>query len=199
MQEAILHLSKDKIFKTILNKSIDRDLSETKDLYHSLLRAITGQQLSIKAASTIWNRFLDVFEDRNPDEKLLVEMDVEILRAAGLSYQKAGYLKNIAQFHLDVNLNNSKLKKMSDNDLISYLTKIKGVGTWTVQMLLMFDFGRKDVFPIDDLGIQNAIKKLYKLSETGKDLKIKMHTISKKWTPHRSIACFYLWDWKDGK
>ena len=197
MKEALLHLSKDKKLKKILTRGLQRVVNESSDLYPSLLKAIAGQQLSVKAANTIWNRFLDLFDNRYPDAKIVVETSIEVFRSVGFSYQKGGYLKNIAQFHIDHALDYGVLKNLNDVDLIEYLTQIKGVGKWTVQMLLMFNFGRKDIFPIDDLGIQNAIKKLYGFSETGKPLKLKMLALSKKWSPYCSIASFYLWEYKD--
>lgn len=86
---------------------------------------------------------------------------------------------------------------MSDEEIIEFLSQIKGVGKWTVQMLLMFTLGRPDVFPVDDLGIQQAMIRLYQLNETGKDLKKKMQEIAEPWQPFRTVACRYLWRWKD--
>jgi len=170
---------------------------KSTDIYMALLSSIVSQQLSIKAADTIFNRFLDLYPDRYPQPEQLVRTRAPRLRAAGLSQQKAQYLKNVARFAIDDDgLNYRKLQKKTDKDLIEQLTQIKGVGRWTVEMLLMFSLDRKDIFPLDDLGIQQAIKKLYQLEHEGKELKRKMLVISESWKPYRSIVCKYLWHWK---
>jgi len=170
-----------------------------RDIYFRLMRAISGQQLSVKAASTIWERFLNLFPDKYPHPTLVVALDVERMRQAGLSYQKAGYIKAIAEFALQNDITYETLSKLDDEAIIAYLTRIKGVGRWTVEMILMFSLGRKDVFPADDLGIINAMKKLYNLRVTGKALRVRCMRISEKWKPYRSYACFYLWPYKDMK
>lgn len=193
------HLKKDKRLKKVIEKHGLVSLGKEKDLYFSLMRAIAGQQLSVKAASTIWERFLALFPSGYPDPKVLLKMDVEKLRGAGLSYQKAGYLKNIAQFSIDESLEHEELKDKNDEELIEYLVQIKGVGKWTVEMLLMFSLGRKDVFPKDDLGIQNGMRSLYKIeTDNKKELHLKMEKIAEKWRPYRSLACLYIWRHKDG-
>lgn len=167
------------------------------DIYFRLMRAISGQQLSVKAAATIWERFIRLFPDHYPHPELVISLDIELMRQAGLSYQKARYIKAIAEFALKNDISYNKLSAMEDDEIIAYLTTIKGVGRWTVEMILMFSLGRKDVFPADDLGIINAIKKLYNLRVTGKALRLRCIKISQKWKPYRSYACFYLWPYKD--
>lgn len=167
------------------------------DVYHALLSSIVSQQLSVKAADTIFNRFLDLFEDRYPEPKKIARIKHQTLRDAGLSTQKAGYIKNVAQFALrDNGLEYSFLKKMDDEALILHLTQIKGVGRWTVEMILMFALDRKDVFACDDLGIQQTMKKLYNITHNGRELKQRMLDIAENWRPYRSIVCKYLWQWK---
>jgi len=167
------------------------------DIYHALLSSIVSQQLSVKAADTIFNRFLDMFENRYPDPERVIKLNVLTIRKAGLSQQKVGYIKNVAAFsQQDQGLNYSQLKKMNNEELIAHLTQIKGVGRWTVEMLLMFSFDRKDVFSCDDLGIQQAMKKLYDIERNGKASKECMMEIAENWRPYRTIACKYLWQWK---
>ena len=167
------------------------------DIHRALLASIVSQQLSVKAADTIFNRFLNLFENRDPDPGRITRLSVNSLRKAGLSQQKAGYIKNVAAFaRQDDGLNYSQLNKMTDEELISYLTQIKGVGRWTVEMLLMFAFDRKDVFSTDDLGIQQAMKKLYGMEHSGRELKNRMLEVAENWRPYRSIVCKYLWQWK---
>lgn len=166
------------------------------DLYSALLESIMSQQLSVKAADTIHGRFLDLFPDRVPDPKLLSKMTDEHLRTAGVSRQKAGYVRNVAAFALQHDLSHAALKKMTDDELIALLTQIKGVGRWTVEMLLMFPLNRPDVFPADDLGIQNAMKMLYNLRGKGRALHKRMFAIAETWRPHRTLACKFLWRWR---
>jgi DNA-3-methyladenine glycosylase II len=129
----------------------------------------------------------------------LVQLSPEQLRAVGLSGQKAGYLQNVAQFALENDLETKDWSGMSEADIIAFLTQIKGVGKWTVEMLLMFSLGRTDILPVDDLGIQQGIKRLYALEETGKELKKRMIEIAEPWRPYRTYACRYLWRFKDQK
>lgn len=187
------HLKKDKKLKKIIDRIVVTSPKPRADLYLNLLRAIAGQQLSVKAAATIWERVLNLFPDNYPSPEAVLLMDTAKLRGAGLSYQKAGYIKNIAQFSLDETLDYKKLKRKSDDELIDYLTQIKGVGRWTVEMILMFSLVRENILPLDDLGIQNAIKKIYGLNTTGKQLKLEMEQISHPWQPYRTFACMYLW------
>lgn len=170
---------------------------KNNDVYMALLSSIVSQQLSVKAADTIFNRFLDIYANRYPQPEQLIKTRIQRLRSAGLSQQKSQYLKNVAKFALqDDGLNYEQLKKKTDEALITHLTQIKGVGRWTVEMLLMFSLDRKDVFPVDDLGIQQSIKKLYQLEHEGKQLKQQMQIIADNWKPYRSIVCKYLWHWK---
>lgn len=172
-------------------------LNKNEDLYSSLVAAIINQQLSVAAAKTIHTRFMGLFKNKMPSYVQLIKTSPELLRSAGVSNQKAGYLKNIAQFGIDYGLNYHELKEWEDEKLIEYLTQIKGVGRWTAEMILMFNLNRLDVLPIDDIGIQNAYKKLYGINKTGKALKSHLLKHARIWSPYRSIACMYLWQWKD--
>lgn len=194
------HLNKDKQLKKVIKQVGVIKGSKSEDLYFALMRAIVSQQLSVKAAATIFSRFLALFKDGYPHAKEILKLKDEQLRAAGLSYQKAGYLKNIATFSIKKTLEYGKLKSKTDDELIEYLIKIKGVGRWTVEMLLMFSLGREDVFPKDDLGIQNGIIKLYSIKALNKkDLYARMDLVAEKWKPYRTLACKYLWRFKDDK
>lgn len=192
-------LKKDPKLKLLIESSPEvlKLEAPNKDIYLALVRSITGQQLSTKAAATIYKRFLALFPDNIPTPSLVAKATVDTLKTAGLSKQKATYVQNVANFALDAGLDFEKLNQKTDEEIIKYLTQIKGVGRWTVEMLLMFAFQRPDVFSVDDLGIQQAIKKLYDLEEEGKELKAKMKEIAENWKPYRTIACRYLWKWKD--
>ena len=199
MSEIQDHLKKDLHLKRIIEVSDKHFALEPpqKDIYRSLIRSILGQQLSTKAAATIYQRFLALFPKNNPTPDLVVKSTIDTLKSAGLSKQKANYIQNVANFALSPGLEFDQLNKKTDEEIIEYLTQIKGVGRWTVEMLLMFAFQRPDVFSVDDLGIQQAIKKLYDLKEEKKALKTKMKEIAEPWKPFRTIACRYLWQWKD--
>ncbi len=197
LEVAYKHLKKDPKLKVIIQQTGKLEAAHQKDLFTSLLSAIVSQQLSTKAAATIWNRFIQLFPDEQPTEMAIIKMDIEQLRAVGLSYQKGGYLKNIANFSLEHTLEYKRLYRKSDEDLIDYLSSIKGVGRWTAEMILMFNLNRPDVLPIDDLGIQQAMIKLYDIPYKGKELKAEMIRISLSWQPYRSLASRHLWRWKD--
>lgn len=194
LQEILRHLKKDKV----LGDAIDNLNCEIRpeldiDIYHALLRSIVSQQLSTKVAKIIWNRFTDLFIDSYPDPEELLARDHELLRGVGLSNSKANYVKNVAEFKMANDMTFDYLQDMADEEIIRYLTQIKGVGTWTVQMILMFPMDRPNVFPVNDLGIQNAMKNLYQLSLEKKELLIRMNEISLQWEPFRTVASKYLW------
>ncbi|MFQ5448406.1 MAG: DNA-3-methyladenine glycosylase family protein [Saprospiraceae bacterium] len=199
MQKKITrHLSKDSVLKPLVQNIPFLELSTSRGVYFDLLRSIVSQQLSGKAAATIHGRFLDLFQDRIPHPAILRKLEPEALRAAGLSRQKSSYLQNVAAFFENENVSEERLRQMSGEAVIRYLTQIKGVGKWTVEMILMFTLQRPDVLPVDDLGIQNAITELYELEEKGKALREKMVEIAAPWRPYRSYACYFLWQYKDG-
>lgn len=175
-------------------------LKKAKNIYLYLCRSIMSQQLSVKVAAIIHQRFLDLYAGREPLPQELLDTPFDILRAIGLSNAKTNYVRNVAEFELTQGMDHRHLQKMSNEDVIDYLTQIKGVGRWTVEMLLMFAMGREDVLALDDLGIQQAMTKLYKLDATDKkQMKADMERIGRKWAPYRTYACRILWDWKDEK
>lgn len=191
------HLSKDKKFKPLIEK-IQFDLPVTDgDVYFYLIRSIVYQQLSGKAAGTIFGRFLELFSEGYPYPEPLLGFDIGDLRAVGLSRQKASYILNVAEFFQTHQLENKDWQEMEDDEIIQFLTQIKGVGKWTVQMILMTTLHRTDVFPIDDLGIQKGIQKLYAFEDKGRSLKKKMLELSEPWRPYRTVASFYLWRFQD--
>ena len=157
-----------------------------------------SQQLSTKVAKVIYNRFIELYGGEEPQPQQVLDTPFEILRGIGLSNAKVNYVQNVAKFCIENSITDKKLKKLSNDEIIVLLTQIKGVGKWTVEMLLMFSLGREDVFAVDDLGIQQAIVKVYKLNiENKKEIKEKMLQISSKWSPYRTYACLHLWHWKD--
>ena len=193
------HLSKDPFFEKIIPLLELPELSAKRSLYEELLDAVVSQQVSVAAATTVFNRFLDLFENRQPYPQHLLALSPEQLRAVGLSRQKSGYLHNVATFFAEKNYENHDWSSQSDEEIINELTQIKGVGRWTVQMILMFTLHREDVFAIDDLIVQKSMIRAYQLTETGKPLRRRLEEIAKQWQPHRSAACRYLWRFKDVK
>ncbi|MCL5435033.1 MAG: DNA-3-methyladenine glycosylase [Patescibacteria group bacterium] len=160
----------------------------SEKLYEELVESIIGQQLSGKAADTIFKRFLALFNNKFPTPEKLMKTDDEKLRSAGMSYSKAAYIKNIAKAFKEKQLEVKKIKKLSDEEVRKELTKIKGVGNWTAEMILIFTLKREDVFSLGDAGLRHAIKNLYKIEKEKDILKL-----SENWKPNRSFACWYLW------
>ncbi len=196
-QKIFEHLSSDPRMAAVMPLITLPEIEIHNDIYGDLLGSIVSQQLSVKAAATIEGRFLDLFPDRKPLPELVVDMLPEILRGVGLSGQKASYIKNVAAYWIEKQADARDWMAASDDEIISELTQIKGVGKWTVQMILMFRLNRLDVFPIDDLGIRQGMIKIYGVEETGKELIKRLHEIAEQWRPYRTIACRYVWKWKD--
>jgi DNA-3-methyladenine glycosylase II len=195
----ISHLSKDKKLAKLVNGHEPFTLKFHKNICLRLCASIMSQQLSTKVAKVIYHRFLELYGEE-PMPEQIVATPFEKLRAIGLSNAKTQYVLNVAQFAIDHKLDDKKLKKMSDEKIIELLTQIKGVGKWTVEMLLMFTLGREDLFSVDDYGIQVAMKKIYKLDDSNKkQFREKMQKIAQKWSPYRTYACLHLWSWKDNK
>jgi DNA-3-methyladenine glycosylase II len=194
----LIHLSRDKKIKKLIEAQGELKLKSRKDLCHYLCASIMSQQLSTKVATVIHNRFLDLFGGKSPLPEDILALPEDQLRGIGLSNAKTAYIRYVATFALERGINYKLLSKMSDEEVIDYLTEIKGVGKWTVEMMLMFALGREDVFPVDDLGIQQAMAGLYKMNtENKKQFREDMHKIAKKWSPYRTYASMYLWRWKD--
>ncbi len=195
--EYFSHLQKDKQLAKVLNEPLP-SLEMRRNISLRLMASIMSQQLSTKVAKVIYRRFLEIYKGKEPKPQQVLDTPFETLRAIGLSNAKVGYVQNVARFCIDNKINDSKLLSLSNEAIIEMLVQIKGVGKWTVEMLLMFTLGREDVFAVDDLGIQQAMVKAYKLpTEDKKALREKMLKLSEKWKPYRTYACMHLWNWKD--
>jgi DNA-3-methyladenine glycosylase II len=193
----VKHLSKDEKLKKLIRHHGTFKLNKQKNLYLYLCYSIMSQQLSTKVARVIKQRFLALF-DGEPSPHEIIDMPFEKLRAIGLSNAKVSYVQNVARFEIEKGIDHKKLSGMSNEEVIAYLTEIKGVGRWTVEMLLMFALGREDLFAIDDLGLQQAVIGLYDLKHRKKKImNAKILKISGQWAPYRTYACLYLWRWKD--
>ncbi|MBL0130952.1 MAG: DNA-3-methyladenine glycosylase 2 family protein [Chitinophagaceae bacterium] len=192
------HLSKDKKLKKLLDAGDPHQLKKRKNICTYLCASIMSQQLSVKVADVIYKRFIALYGGKEPSPQQIRDTPFEKLRGIGLSNAKVGYVKNVAQFEIEFGMDARKLGKMTNEEVINYLVVIKGVGRWTIEMLLMFALGREDVFALDDLGIRNAMIKLYKLDDGNKKkLNEELLRLSAKWSPYRTYACVHLWRWKD--
>jgi DNA-3-methyladenine glycosylase II len=196
--EHTLHLSKDRKLKKLIENNGVFTLTKRKNVCIYLCASIMSQQLSTKVADVIYQRFLNLYGAKEPTPEQILNTAPETLRAIGLSNAKVSYVHNVARFAIEQGMDQRKLSKMDDEEVIVYLSQIKGVGRWTVEMLLMFALGRENVFALDDLGIQNAMITLYKLDRADKkQFREDMLRVAKKWVPYRSYACMYLWRYKD--
>lgn len=208
MQTALDHLRQDPVLATLIAVTeapkpahAHDEIPEQDRLYVALLESIVSQQISVKAADAIFRRFRMLFSqtaeaEGYPTPKQLAEATVEDLRSAGLSSQKATYMQSVAEFALTNSLDFEYVQSLDDEAIVAYLTPIKGVGRWTVEMLLMFVLDRPNVFPVDDLVIRQKMVRAYELTETGRPLIRRLHDIAQPWQPHRTLACRYLWRWK---
>ena len=162
------------------------------DHYGALVRSIVGQQLSTSAARAIYGRLTDRYGGRTPTPVEVLEDDPEELRAAaGLSHAKVSFLRSLAEHVIDGQLELERLDDLPDDEVTAELVAVKGLGTWTAQMFLMFHLQRPDVLPVGDLGIRRAIMIRYGLAEL--PAPAEMEKIAEPWRPYRTLACRYLW------
>jgi DNA-3-methyladenine glycosylase II len=196
----IEHLSKDKKLLPLLHTVTPYELKKRKNVCVRLCASIMSQQLSTKVAAVIFKRFLALYDDKEPTPQQIIGTPFDTLRGIGLSNAKVAYVQNVARHMLDYKVEDKHFSKMTNEEVVAFLTTIKGVGRWTVEMLLMFTLGREDVFAVDDLGIQQAMARIYKIDPADKKaMREKMLKLSAKWAPYRTYACFYLWKYKDSK
>jgi DNA-3-methyladenine glycosylase II len=162
------------------------------DAYGMLLRSVVGQQLSVKAASTIYGRVLDLFGGKTPAPEKLLEIEPQRLREAGLSGRKVEYVRDLATHVLSGELELDRLEELDDEQVIAEITAVRGFGVWSAQMFLMFFLERPDVLPTGDLGIRNAAMEAYGLDAP--PTPAELIEMAEPWRPHRSLACIYLWE-----
>jgi len=181
---------RDPILRKIINKFNKGYLTSRKDPFFSLCRTIIGQQISTKAADSIWSKFEIKCKKKIVPETVL-KLTSSSLKSAGLSRQKITYLKNIAKSFKNKSFNIRDLKKMDDDSAIDYITKLKGLGIWSAQMFLMFNLNRSDIFPTKDIGLIRAISKNYKTSYPPSNKFL--NRISKKHSGYRTVFTWYMW------
>jgi DNA-3-methyladenine glycosylase II len=186
----------DKVLKRVMEEggpidpAIDRRGSRP-DPFEAVARAIVGQQLSTKAARSIWEKLLAQFDGETPTPEALLRKRKPTLRKAGLSNAKVEFLRDLAQHVKDGRLDFDRIKNLSDEDVIAELIEVKGVGSWTAEMFLMFHLARPDVLSVGDLGIRRAVQIQYGMEELpGPE---ELERIAEEWRPYRTLACLYLW------
>jgi DNA-3-methyladenine glycosylase II len=186
----------DKVLRRVMQEQgpihpdVDRRGSRT-DPYEALARAIVGQQLSTKAAASIWAKLLDQFGGKTPTPEQILRKRRATLRKAGLSNAKVEFLRDLALHVKDGRLDLKGLAKLPDEDIAAELIEVKGVGQWTAEMFLIFHLGRPDVVSVGDLGIRRAVQIAYGMKELpGPE---ELEKLAEEWRPHRTLACLYLW------
>ena len=196
LPEAEKYLTQFPVMKDVISSYSLEDFVKQKSVFHELVAGIVFQQISFKAATSIYNRFLIKMGGDFYSVDDLLEITEEEMQECGLSNQKRKYMKNIATFFKEHKLDYVDWTGFSNEDIFDRLIQIKGVGEWTIQMLLMFYLERPDIFPTKDLGIQIAMRGLFDLTEEKKELEQKMKEIAEPWRPYRTVASMYLWAWK---
>ena len=181
---------RDKIFRKIIKRYKKGFLTTRNNPFFSLCRTIVGQQISTKAADSIWSKFEKKCKKSITPTKVL-KLSSSSLKKAGLSRQKVKYLKNIAKNFRNKSFDTNKIKKMNDEEAINYITRLKGLGIWSAEMFLMFNLNRPDIFPIKDIGLLRAISKNYKKSYPPS--KRFLDKISKKHSGYRTVFTWYMW------
>ena len=181
---------RDPVLRGVIKKYKKGFLTTRNNPFFSLCRTIVGQQISTKAADSIWHKFEKKCDKRIIPNTIL-KLSSRILKSAGLSRQKVSYLKNIAKNFRNKSFSVSKLKKMNDKEAIYYITKLKGLGVWSAEMFLMFNLNRPDIFPIQDIGLLRAISKNYKTSYPPS--KRFLNKISKLHAGYRTVFTWYMW------
>jgi len=191
LQKALVHLSNDSVMEKLISRFGPLEFRpHQQDLFAEIVDSIISQQLSGKVARVIYSRFEALFPGKKVNPEFALKIDDGKMRAIGVSWAKVKYIKDLAKKTLDGTLRLHLLENMQDEEVVEHLVQVKGIGPWTAQMILMFSLDRPDVLPLNDLGIQKAFEKLYKVKMGNQN---KMIKIAEKWKPYRTIACRYLW------
>jgi DNA-3-methyladenine glycosylase II len=194
IEAAAAHLrATDSVLAEVIDSSPLPTIAPHKNYYQALVESVVSQQLSVKAAATILNRFKDLYSNEFPSPEEILATPDDQLRSVGLSRQKISYIKDLASKVLDETVQFNQLDELSNEAIITELTNVKGIGVWTVHMFLMFCMGRLDVLPVGDLGIKNGIYALYNLDEKPSPDMIASVAHDNGWHPYESVASWYIW------
>lgn len=194
MDKALAYLSgNDPVIARLIEAYPKPRFIKHANYYQELVDSIIGQQLSVSAARAIETRFKALFNDRFPTPDQILTVDVETLRGVGFSRPKAKYVQDLAQKIIDGEVRFDTIDELTNEEIIAELTKVKGVGEWTVHMFLMFCMARLDVLPIGDLGIRNGVTKLYGLDEQATPEDVREIAAKNNWRPYESVASWYIW------
>ncbi|MGE5298484.1 MAG: DNA-3-methyladenine glycosylase family protein [Acidobacteriota bacterium] len=194
IDEALTHLAKhDLTIAELIDRHDIPSFTKHDDYYQELVESIIGQQLSVKAARTIRSRFVELFGDKFPTPEEILAHDIEELRSVGLSRPKASYIQDLALKVIEGEIKFDELDSLSNEEIISELTRVKGIGVWTVHMFLIFCMGRLDILPTGDLGIRNGIVQLYQLDHLPDPHEIELLAEVNGWQPYASVASWYIW------
>jgi DNA-3-methyladenine glycosylase II len=197
-KEILLHFDKnDAVMAQLIRKSGPIKLKRNRNYFIVLCNAIIGQQISVAAADAITIRFNKLFNGHSPTPQGVIKLPDIDLRKAGLSKQKVAYLKDLSFHFYEKILRPHRLHHMGNDEVICQLTRVHGIGRWTAEMFLIFSLNRPDVLPVGDLGLQLALKKLYRMRQlpTVK----RMRTIGRKWNPLETVGTWYAWRAQDEK
>jgi DNA-3-methyladenine glycosylase II len=189
-------MASDKVMRRLMEEGGPIDPASDRrgsrpDPYEALARAIVGQQLSVKAAASIWGKLLDQFAGESPTPERLLARRPAQLQKAGLSRSKVEFLRDLASRVSDGRLDLDRLRTLPDEDVVAELIEVKGIGRWTAEMFLIFHLARPDVVSVGDLGIRRAVQVAYGLDELPGPAELER--IAEEWRPHRTLACLYLW------
>lgn len=194
------HLSKnDPILTPIISRVGPCTIRPHKNYYRELVQSILGQQLSIKAAAAIEARFVALFDGKFPTPEQILTIDIEDMRAIGFSRPKARYVQDLASKIITGEVRFNHLDNLSNEEIITELTAVKGIGEWTVHMFLMFCMARPNVLPVGDLGIRNSMQRMYDLNELPSPARIIEIAETNQWNPYESIASWYIWKLLDNE
>lgn len=194
IDDALQHLSShDPVLGGLIRQYPAPKFEAHANYYHELVDSIISQQLSVKAARAIEGRFKDLFGGEFPSPAQILEKDTETLRAVGLSRPKIKYIQDLASKIISGEVAFDGIAELSNDEIIAELTKVKGIGVWTVHMFLMFCMGRLDVLPSGDLGVRNGVRNLYSLDTVPTEREVELIAEANGWHPYETVASWYVW------
>jgi DNA-3-methyladenine glycosylase II len=200
LKTACTHLShNDPRLAMIITKYGTPTITPHTNYYEELVSSIISQQLSVKAAATIWNRFIALYENKTPTPEQILETDIEVIRSVGASYAKANYIKDLALHILEGRLDLAHIATLPNDVVIEQLTAIKGIGEWSAHMFMIFSLGRLNILPWGDLGVRKSMQEVYGLPQLPTKIEMIEAATENKWHPYESIAAWYLWKNLDNK